>query len=209
MEETAMLVSSHKQAVLEFVDSFRLGSRRSPRESDLRALDALIERLAADSPTPAFRNLFQQIPGFWECVFTTSRFVLDLDKLPGLTLSGVYQSVAIDADLRSGHYFNIAELTRGGKVKSVCGEFAAIRPSQVDPVRIDVEYQWIYFAMRMILEYEGPRAVAAGLESNRLRRRMRIPFHRSGWQSILYLDDELRVVRGNQGGLFVLVRQHR
>jgi len=129
--------------------------------------------------------------------------------LPGVKLSGVYQSVAIDADLRVGHYFNIAELTRGAKVKSVCGEFAAIRPSQVDPGRIDVEYEWIYFAMRLISDYEGPRAVAVGLESNRLRHRMRIPFHRSGSQSILYLDDELRVVRGNQGGLFVLVKQCR
>jgi hypothetical protein len=204
-----MLVSSHKQAVLEFVDSFRLGSGRSPRESDMRALDALIERLATESPAPALRNLFQQIAGFWECVFTTSRFVLDLDKLPGLTLSGVYQSVGIDADFRGGRYFNIAELTRGGKVKGVCGECAAIRPSHVDPGRIDVEYQWFYFAIRMISEYEGPRAVAAALESNRLRHRMRIPFHRYGWQSTLYLDDELRVVRGNQGGLFVLVRQRR
>jgi hypothetical protein len=204
-----MLVSAPKQAVLEFVDPFRLGSGRRPRESDMRALDALIERLATHNPAPAFWNAFQQLAGFWECVFTTSRFVLDLDKLPGVKLSGVYQSVAIDADLRVGHYFNIAELTRGAKVKSVCGEFAAIRPSQFDPGRIDVEYEWIYFAMRLISEYEGPRAVAVGLESNRLRRRMRIPFHRSGWQSILYIDDELRVVRGNQGGLFVLVRQCR
>jgi hypothetical protein len=204
-----MLVTSPKQAVLEFVDPFRLGSRRRPHESDLRALDALIGRLATDNPTPGFWNVFQKTAGFWECVFTTSRFVLDLDKLPGLKLSGVYQSVAIDADLRGGHYFNIAELTRGGKVKGVCGEFAAIRPSQVDPGRIDVEYEWIYFAMRLISDYEGPRAVAVGLESNRLRHRMRIPFHRSGSQSILYLDDELRVVRGNQGGLFVLVKQCR
>jgi hypothetical protein len=203
-----MLVSSPKQAVLEFVDSFRLGSGRSPHESDMRALDDLIERLTTESPAPALGKVFQQIAGFWECVFTSSRFVLDLDKLPGLTLSGVYQSVAIDDEL-SGHYFNIAELTRGGKVKSVCGEVADIRPSPVGPGRIDVEYQWFYFAMRIISEYEGPRAIAAALESNRLRRRMRIPFHRSGWQSILYLDNELRVVRGNQGGLFVLVRQHR
>jgi hypothetical protein len=200
-----MLVSSHKQALLEFVSAFRLGSGRTPQESDLRTIDALLDRLAIENPTPVLRNAFQQVAGFWECVFTTSRFVLDLDKLPGLKLSGVYQFVAIDPDLHGGHYFNIAELSRGGKVKGVCGEFAAIRTSPIDTVRMDVDYQWIYFAM--ISRYEGPRAIAVALESNRLRRRMRMRFRRSGWQSILYLDDQLRVVRGNGGGIFVLARQ--
>jgi len=202
-----MLVSTYKQELLAFVRPFRLRSGRNPHERDMRRLNVLLEHLAIENPTPSLRNAFQKVAGFWECVFTTSRFVLDLDKLPGVTLSGVYQCVAADPKLCTGHYYNIAELSRGAKVRVVCGEFAAIRPSQVDPVRMDVDYEWIYFAMRILSAYEGPRKIAVDLENDRLRRRVRFPFHRSGWQSILYLDDELRVVRGSQDGLFVLVRQ--
>ena len=54
------------------------------------------------------RNAFQQVAGFWECVFTNSRLVLDLDNLAGVKLSGVYQFVATDLNLRGGRYFNIA-----------------------------------------------------------------------------------------------------
>jgi hypothetical protein len=202
-----MLVSTYKQELLAFVSTFRLGSGRNPHEDDMRTLNVLLENLAIENPTPLLSDAFQKVAGFWKCVFTTSRFVLDLDKLPGVRLSGVYQCVAADPQLCSGHYYNVAELSRGAKVRVVCGEFAAIRPSQVDPVRMDVDYEWFYFAMRIISAYEGPRKIAVDLENDCLCRRMRFPFHRCGWQSILYLDDELRVVRGNEGGIFVLVRQ--
>jgi hypothetical protein len=202
-----MVVSSRKQALLDFVAPFRLGAGRQLNESARRTLDGLLDDLSVENPTPVLRNGFQHLGGLWQCVFTTSRFVLDLDKTPGLKLSGAWQSVTIDAHRNAGHYFNIAELARGKKVKSVCGEFALIRPSLIEPVRIDVQYHWFYFAFRMMSQYEGHRAVADELERNRLRGRRRVPFHRSGWQSVVYLDGQLRVLRGNHGGVFVLTRQ--
>jgi PAP fibrillin len=201
-----MLVNSSSQVLLDFVHPFRPGSGRFPQQSDLRTINTLIENLAVENPTPVLRTAFQQVAGLWQCVFT-SRFVLDLGRIPGLKLSGVYQSVIIDPNLNTGHYFNIAELVRGEKVKGVCGEFASICPSQFDPVRIDVQYHWFYFAFRIMARYEGYQTVAVELQRNRLARQVRLPFHRSGWQSIIYLDDRLRVLRGNHGGVFVLAKQ--
>jgi hypothetical protein len=202
-----MLACSRRQALLDLIGPFQLGSGRKPRESDICTLNILLEHLALENPTPVLSTAFQQVAGLWKCVFTTSRFVLDLDRIPGLRLSGVYQVVSIDPNLNSGHYFNIAELARGEKVKCVCGEFASIRPSQFDRVSMDVEYRLFYCALRMRSEYEGHRTLAAELQCDRLRGSVRFPFRRCGFQSIVYLDDELRVVRGNEGGVFVLLRQ--
>lgn len=202
-----MLTSSRQQHVLDFVEPFRVGSGKRPDASELAALDALIEELAREIAVPDLGHSIQSVGGMWECVFTTSRFVLDLDKIPGLRVSSVYQQVSVDRDGRAGDYFNIAEMSRGGRVRVVCGEHAAIRPSGVEPGQIEVQYQWFYFAIRVFRAYEGADALAKALRETRLRGEIRLPFRRSGWQKIVYVDSRLRIVRGSQGGLFVLVKR--
>jgi PAP_fibrillin len=199
---------SKGQELLNYLRPFRIGSGRQPQPGELKELESLIGDLEKRNPTPEIKTAFERVAGTWQCVFTTSRFVLGLDNLPFLRTSAVYQQVIVHAGKKTGHYFNIAELSRGHTVKYLCGEYAGIRPSEFHPTRLDVQYEWFYFGWRFWLPYEGHEVVADELETGQLPKHLRLPFHACGWQATLYLDDELRIVQGSQGGLFVLVKCH-
>jgi hypothetical protein len=101
----------------------------------------------------------------------------------------------------------MAELSRGSRVKIVCGEYAAIKPSASVSSQVEVQYNYFYFALRLLSVYEGRASLVAGLENNHLPNSVRLRFHKSGWQATIYLDDNLRIVYGNHGGLFILVKE--
>jgi hypothetical protein len=194
------------QDLLHYLRPFRLGSGRLPTDGELKSIEVLVGDLQKRNPTPVLGAAFERVAGMWECVFTSSRFVLGLDHLPLVRVSAVYQNVTVHPDGKMGHYFNIAELSRGAAVRYVCGEYAKIRPSDSHPARMDVQYEWFYVGWRVSSPYEGHRAAADELEEGRLSRAFRLPFRACGWQSTVYLDDRLRVVNGSKGGLFVLVK---
>lgn len=150
---------------------------------------------------------FSRMAGMWKCIFTTSRFVLGLDHLRIARLSAVHQNVVVHPGGKTGHYFNIAEMSRGGTVRAVCGEYASIQPSTTELSWLEVQYQWFYFAVRVFSSYEGHKSLSHALETGRLPSHIRLPFRKSGWQSIKYLDERLRIVCGNEGGIFVMVRE--
>ena len=202
-----MPVLSRAQELLQYAQPFRIGSGRLPGASELKVIDSLIGNLEERNPTPVLKNAFERLTGMWECVFTSSRFVLDLDYIPFVSTSAVYQQVIVHRDAKTGHYFNIAELSHGDSVKCVCGECASIRPSESHAVRLNVQYEWFYFGWRLMSAYEGHQRVADELGADGLAKSFRLPFRGCGWQSTVYLDDHLRIVRGNKGGIFVLVKR--
>ena len=202
-----MTVQSKTTELLEYVRPFRIGWGRLPSVAELSRIELLASELEKENPTLALEGDFERLAGMWECIFTSSRFVLGLDRIPFVRTSAVYQRVTVDSGSKTGRYWNIAELSRGGAVKCVCGEYATIRLSEVDALRLDVQYEWFYFAVRISPAYEGHPAFADELETGRHRGCIRLPFHGLGWQSTLYLSDTLRIVRGNKGGLFVMIKR--
>jgi hypothetical protein len=194
------------RALLDFIAPFQLGSGRMPTPLELIRVEEYATTLERNSPSPQLGQSFSLLEGMWRCLFTTSSYVLGLNNIPLVNLSGVYQRVHLGTVPGTGYYFNIGELSRGGSVKLVCGEHAHIETSAV-PNRIDLRYDYFYFAPRLAMRYEGHFRLADGLTANRLAASFRLPFRKPGWQSILYLDSQLRVVRGNEGGLFVLVKE--
>lgn len=202
-----MRVASKTEELLEYVRPFRLGSGRLPTARELRTIECLASDLEKENPTPKLKDSFGRVAGMWECVFTSSQFVLGLDRIPFVRLSAAYQRVIVDAAGETGHYFNIAELSRGSAVECLCGEYASIRPSALDDARMDVQYEWFYFTWRVWRAYAGHIEFADELETGRERGDLRLPFHGRGWQSTVYLSDRLRIVRGNQGGIFVMARR--
>jgi hypothetical protein len=198
-------MSSGKSELLAYIQPFCVGTRHQPGIQEMKRVEALVDALQKENPTPDLRIGFSRVQGTWRCVFTTSRYVLGLDRLHLVRLSAVYQSVFVYPDGITGHYFNIAELSRGARVRAACGEYANVQLSDAVPGRLEVQYQWFYFAIRAWSRYEGHRTLSDHLETGAVRTCVRLPFHKVGWQSILYLDDDLRIVRGSEGGLFVLV----
>jgi hypothetical protein len=207
LSETTMRAPGKKSELIASLEQFQVGSGRLPGTGEMGRLNDLIAGLARENPTPILKTGIGRLAGMWKCIFTNSHFVLGLNKLPMVNLSAVYQNVVVHADCTSGHYINIAELSRGAAVRTACGEYAEIHTSATEPGRIDVQYQWFYFAIRVLSPYEGHRSLCNRLELGCLPRHIRVPFQKPGWQTILYLDDDLRVVCGNNGGIFVLVKE--
>jgi hypothetical protein len=202
-----MPVSSARSELLAYLEPFHIGSGRQPDAREMERLQALIRDLTKENPLPDIETGFIRLAGLWRCIFTNSRFVLGLNRLGVARLSAVYQSVVIDPDGKAGHYFNIGEMSRADKVRGACGEYAKIHPSGAGPGRVDVHYQWFYAAFRVWSPYEGSRSLSDRLETGRVRRKIRLPFQKTGWQWNAYLDDGLRVVFGSEGGIFVLLRE--
>jgi hypothetical protein len=199
-------VTTVKKELLDSVKPYTFGSERFPTPPELKEIERLIRLLERENPHPVLKESFGYLEGLWKCLFTSSRYVLNLNKVPLVNLSAVYQQVFINQARNAGHYLNIAELSRGPVVKMACGEYAAIKPSGSEANRIEVQYNYFYFAIRLLFAYEGCGSLVSGLENNRLRHSIRLPFHKFGWQLTVYLDDDLRIVYGNNGGIFVLIK---
>jgi hypothetical protein len=202
-----MPVTSKRTELLDFIEPFPVGSGRMPDSNGMEHLKTLIDNLTTENPAPNIGAAFPQLAGLWRCLFTNSRFVLGLNGVRIAQLSAVYQYVVIDAAERTGHYFNIAEMSRNNKVRAACGEYAMIRPSGSEPDRLEVEYQWFYTAIRIWSPYEGARCLAGRLETGHVPRKIRLTFHKTGWQRHVYIDEDMRIVYGSEGGIFVLVRE--
>lgn len=196
-----------KKELLDSVKPYAFGSGRYPTPAELMDLERLIRELEWENPQPDLKESFGYLEGMWQCLFTSSRYVLDLNKIPVVNLSAVYQRVYLNHAKSEGHYINIAELSRGPVVKMACGEYAAIKPPASASTQVEVQYNYFYFAIRLLSAYEGRASLVAELENNHLPNSVRLRFHKSGWQSTIYLDDDLRIVYGNNGGLFVLVKE--
>ena len=200
-------IKTVKDKLLDSVKPYDFGSKQFPTLQELKEIERLISELEQENPHPVLKESFGYLEGLWKCLFTSSRYVLDLNKIPLVNLSAVYQQVYIDQTKNAGHYLNIAELSRGPMVKMACGEYAAIKPSGSEANRVEVQYNYFYFAIRLLFAYEGCGSLISGLENNQLHHSVRLPFHKFGWQLTIYLDDDLRIVYGNNGGIFVLIRQ--
>jgi hypothetical protein len=169
-------------------------------------IEEAVHALERESPRPRVRELFHLLDGDWRCLFTDSPHVLGLRRVPLLRLGSVHQRIVVGSGHAEGGSFNIGELTRGSAVKVACGEYARLRPSADHEDRVDLEYAYFYAAHRILTPYEGTRALAESLVAGTLRGSLRLPFRKPGWQRYVHLDRRLRVLYGNNGGLFVLVR---
>jgi hypothetical protein len=202
-----MPTSPRIRELLSYIEPFHIGAPRRPDSRGMDHLQTLIRNVTEENPVPDIALAFPQLAGLWRCLFTSSRFVLGLNRMRVVQLSAVYQYVVINGDGKSGHYLNIGEMSRKGRVRGACGEYAAIQPSCMEPGRLDVQYHWFYAAFRIWSGYEGAQCLADRLEAGRVPRPLRVPFHKAGWQMHAYLDDALRIVFGSEEGIFILVRE--
>lgn len=166
------------------------------------ALETLIAQLESENPT---KNPLESkdLMGDWRLIYTTSQGILGLDRIPLTDLGEVYQC------LRGDRLYNVAE-TKGAL--SVLGVVAVGATYTVmSPVRVQVTFRRAILGLQSVMKY---RSVAEFVE--RLERRDRlwavdfpIPERETvgkGWLEVTYLDADLRIGRGNEGSIFVLVK---
>jgi hypothetical protein len=165
------------------------------------AIAAAIAQLEERNPTPQPLAAPAKLEGDWLLLYTTSRELLGLDRIPLLNLGAIYQSI------RTGDskIYNIAEVNGIPFLEGIISVVADFSP--VDQRRIDVGFSRAIWGGQRLMRYQSPSqfidAIAAGQKFLAIDFAIK-PRDRNGWVDITYLDDDLRIGRGNVGSLFVL-----
>jgi hypothetical protein len=167
------------------------------------AILAAATRLEERNPTPEPTAAGARLNGDWRLLYTTSQELLGIDRFPLVDLGQIYQCIRLD----SGRVYNIAE-TQGlpyleGLV-TVVAKFEVVSGR-----RLNVNFERAVFGLQRLVGYEAPRPWIAKLDEGLRLKAIDFPIQRreqSGWIDVTYLDDDLRINRGNAGSLFVLQR---
>ncbi|MEL6383014.1 MAG: PAP/fibrillin family protein [Cyanobacteria bacterium J06626_18] len=173
-------------------------------EPDQQAIQALATRLEDRTPNPSPLEAKDQLEGIWQLLYTTSRELLGFDRIPLYRLGQIYQCVY----LTERRIYNIAEVVGlpylDGLV-SVSARFEAVSQK-----RVTVGFERGVLGLQRLLGYKTPSTFLQTLQAqDKLPLWQGIDFRidrdrQSGWLEVTYLDDDLRIGRGNQGSLFVL-----
>lgn len=191
-----------KTELLEAIASTNRGLLAS--NTDRQAIQSLATRLEDRTPYPNPLEAKEQLNGIWRLLYTTSQELLGIDNIPFYRLGQIYQCVYI----REARIYNIAEvvgLPQLGGLVSVAARF-----TPVSQKRVDVAFERGVFGFQRILDYRGPQSFIQKLQTqDKLPLWQGIDFRinsdrQSGWLEVTYLDDDMRIGRGNQGSLFVL-----
>lgn len=189
-----------KDDLLRLLDRVNLGNNAS--DTDKQAILAAILRLEDRNPTPNPLTS-PQIDGNWRLLYTTSRELLNLDRLPFYNIRNIYQ--CIRANSRS--IYNIAELEGIPYLGGLVSVEARFEP--LSDRRVDVIFQRFVGGLQSAVGYTTPDDWITRLSQT--DRFLALDFSladrdRRGWLDVTYLDDTLRIGRGNVGSVFVLAK---
>lgn len=190
-----------KAALLEAIAGKNRGLLAT--DSQKQAILAAIAQLEDHNPTPRPIEALDLLDGDWRLIYTTSRGILSIDQFPLLKLGQVYQCIrALEAKV-----YNIAELTGLPLVDAIVSVGARFKP--VSERRVDVKFERSVVGLQRLIGYETPDRFIQQLESG--QKLIAIDFSlenrdQQGWLDITYLDEDLRIGRGNEGSVFVLTK---
>ena len=167
-----------------------------------REIEHAIAQLESQNPTAAPLES-EYLMGDWRLLYTTSQGILGLDRIPWTDLGEVYQC------LRGDRLYNVAETRSALGILGVVAVGATY--TVVSPVRVQVQFRRSILGLQGALGYRSVTEFVERLErgSRLLAIDLPIPAREGsalGWLDVTYLDAKLRIGRGNEGSVFVLVK---
>ncbi|YAI82189.1 MAG: PAP/fibrillin family protein [cyanobacterium endosymbiont of Rhopalodia sterrenbergii] len=169
----------------------------------VRVLSAL-EQLEDHNPIPQTLEAKELLDGNWRLLYTTSKGILGLDRLPVLQLGQIYQCLR----MADGKLYNIAEIIGVPFLEGLVSVIA--RFEVVSDRRVNVKFERYIIGSQRLLGYRSPNQLIQDIEAG--KKFFPLDFsiesqEQQGWLEITYLDDDLRVARGNEGNVFVLSKE--
>jgi hypothetical protein len=190
-----------KSMLLEMIAGKNRGilTDASQRQAILSAVAQLEDR----NPTPRPLEAVDKLNGNWRLLYTTSEELLQIDRLPFLKLGQIYQYVQAE----TSKIYNVAEVAGVPYLEGLVSVAARFEP--VSDRRVRVIFERGIVGLQRLIGYGAVNNFVAEIESG--KKFTAIDFNitnreQKGWLDITYLDDDLRIGRGNEGNIFVLTK---
>ncbi|QSJ17603.1 fibrillin [Nostoc sp. UHCC 0702] len=193
-----------KQQLISISQASEMGFNCTPTSK--QEIDTLAEKLEALNPTTEPTNHLELIQGRWRLLYSTFGLEqettlqrLSFGKLPNITIrvTGIFQEISLIGQ----QYNNLIEFTVGSGVNGIA--LVKGRYTVEDAKRLNIDF----------LETSA-KSANNDLSDSRFREALGVDHELalestlsfSGWSDITFLDENLRLMRGNQKNLYVLVR---
>jgi len=191
-----------KAALLEAIAGKNRGLLATDTEK--QAILAAIAQLEDRNPTLRPVEATELLEGDWRLLYTSSQELLGIDQIPWLKLGPIYQCIRT-ADSR---VFNIAEVYGLPLLEGLVSVAARFTPASER--RVEVQFERFIIGLRRLIGYQTPASFIQQIEAGKGFAAIDFtlkPRERQGWLDITYLDDDLRIGRGNEGSVFVLTKR--
>ena len=165
-----------------------------------QAILAAIANLEDFNPTPNPLAASNLLEGNWRLLYTTSKALLNIDRLPLCKLGHIYQCIRGETN----SIYNIAEIYGIPLFAGLVSVVAKFEP--VSERRVQVKFQRSIIGLQSLIGYTTPGNFIQQIELGQKFTAFDFPIQseQQGWLDITYIDDDLRIGRGNEGSVFVL-----
>jgi hypothetical protein len=172
-------------------------------ERDKQAILVAIAQLEDRNPTPRPVEATDLLDGNWRLLYTTSKGILNIDQLPLFKLGQIYQYIRA----RTASLYNIAEVYGLPYLEGLVSVAARFEP--LSERRVQVKFERSIFGLQRLIGYQSPKDLIQQIEMGKKFAAIDIGLdsrQQQGWLDITYLDNDLRIGRGNRDNVFVLTK---
>ncbi len=195
------MINQKKATLLEMIAGKNRGLLAT--ETDKAAILSAITQLEDFNPNPRPLEVPQLLEGNWRLLYTSSDELLGIGRFPLLKLGQIYQCIRV----ANQKVYNIAEVQSLPLLEGLVSVAAQFEP--VSDKRVNVKFNRFIIGSQRFIGYQSPNPFIADIE--RGKKFIAIDFNlkagdQQGWLDITYLDEDLRIGRGNVGSVFVLTK---
>ncbi|MDJ0799195.1 MAG: PAP/fibrillin family protein [Calothrix sp. MO_167.B12] len=172
-------------------------------EAKQQAIQDAIVNLENSNPTPSPLTATNLLDGNWRLIYTTSKSLLNIDRLPLSKVGQIYQYIRVNTN----SIYNLAEISGLPYLEgliSVAAKFEAVSEK-----RINVKFERSIIGLQRLIGYNCADDFIQQIEAGKKFMAVDFPLNsneQQGWLDITYIDEDLRIGRGNEGSLFVLAK---
>ncbi len=190
-----------KSALLEAIAGKSRGLLAT--DSERQAILAAVAQLEERNPTPKPLEAIDKLNGNWRLLFTTSQGLLKIDQFPFVKLGQIYQYIQVS----SNRIYNVAETSGLPYLEGVVSVAAKFVP--LSDRRVKVNFERSIIGLQRLVDYRSVNHFIQQIEAGEKFKAIDFSItnrEQKGWLDVTYLDDDLRIGRGNEGSVFVLTK---
>ncbi len=170
---------------------------------DKQAILVALTQLEERNPNPKPFEALDLLEGNWRLLYTSSDELLRIDNFPLLKLGQIYQCIRA----KDSRVYNIAEVYGLPYLEGLVSVAASFEV--LSKIRVQVKFERSIIGLQRLVGYESPNEFIRQIENG--KKFPAIDFNinsndQQGWLDITYLDQDLRIGRGNKGSVFVLTK---